>query len=68
MRYSLNSNNETDYINLTVSNEYRILAYDSYTKMLRLLREDKPTRIIKVSDEKIKELIQKTARKILCTL
>lgn len=68
MRYNLYTNNETNYITLMKSNEYKILTYDSYTKVLCLLRNNKPTRYIEVSDERVKKLIQKIARKILCTV
>lgn len=69
MRFNLYGNNYIEtYTTCWMANDYKLLKYDTYTKVFALIRDDKPTIYIEVSEDRAKEFIQKAARKILCTV
>ena len=70
MRYELYSNKALNYSTATMSNEYKILTYDTERNEFRLIKKSltrydaKP---FSVSKERAQEFIKKIARNILCT-
>mgnify|MGYP005755074583 CR=1 FL=1 len=71
MRYELYTNKDLNYSTATMSNEYKILTYDTARNEFRLIKQSltrydaKP---FNVSKERTQEFIKKVARNILCTL
>lgn len=69
MRFNLYGRSDIDFCTTCwMANDYKILKYDAHPKIFSLIRDDKPTIYIEVSEDRAKEFIQKVARKILCTV
>lgn len=69
MRFNLYGRSDINFYTLCwMANDYKLLKYDTYTKVFSLIRDYKPTIYIEVSEDRAKEFIQKVARKILCTV
>lgn len=69
MRFNLYGRSYIEfYTTCWMANDYKLLKYDTYTKVFALIRDYKPTIYIEVSEDRAKEFIQKVARKILCTV
>lgn len=69
MRFNLYGRSDIDfYTTCWMANDYKLLKYDTYTKVFSLIRDYKPTIYIEVSEDRAKEFTQKVARKILCTV
>lgn len=70
MRYELYSNKALNYSTATMSNEYKILTYDTERNEFRLIKQSltrydaKPFSMPK---ERVLEFIKKIERSILCT-
>lgn len=71
MKYELYSNKDLNYSTVTMSNEYKILTYDTARNEFRLIKngltryDAKP---FSVSKERTQEFIKKVAKTILYTL
>lgn len=70
MKYDLYTNNKLNYSTVTMSNEYKILVYDTEKEEFRLIKQSftrYDAKIFTVSKNRTKKFIKKVARNILCT-
>lgn len=68
--YNIYTTPKDDYITYTISNDKILISVDSYSfrAMIIDMTEVKDTRYIDISPERFNKLVQKVARKILCTV
>lgn len=70
MKYELYTNNKLSYSTVTMSNEYKILVYDTEKNEFRLIKQSLTrydAKIFTVSKKRTRKFINKVARNILCT-
>lgn len=67
--YNIYTTPKEDYINCTISNDKVLISVSNCLTYISIIYEDdRESRRIEVSTERINKLIQKVARKILCTV
>lgn len=68
--YNIYITPKDDYITCTISNDKILISVDGYSfrAMIIDMTEVKDTRYIDISPERFNKLVQKAARKILCTV
>lgn len=69
INYSIYATPKQDYISCTISNDKVLISASNYLAYVTIIYEDdRKSRRIEVSTERINKFIQKVARKILCTV
>lgn len=67
--YNIYTTPKDDYITCTVSNDKLLISASNYLPYISVVYEDdRESRRIVISSERINKFIQKVARKILCTV
>lgn len=67
--YNIYTTPKEDYIGCTISNDKVSISASNCLNYISIIYEDdRETRRMKVSSERINKFIQKVARKILCTV
>lgn len=67
--YNIYTNPKEDYIACTISNDKVLISASNYLNYVSIIyKDDKESRYIKVSPERINKFIQKQAWKLLCTV
>lgn len=67
--YNIYTTPKEDYIDCTISNDKVLISASNCLNYISIIYEDdRETRRMKVSGERINKFIQKVARKILCTV
>ena len=68
--YNLYSTPKENYITGTISNDTRMIAFSNYLTSVRIIFQDGLTesKEIQITKERFNKLVQRVARKILCTV
>lgn len=67
--YNIYTTPKEDYITCTISNDKVLISASNRSNYVYIIyQDDKESRYIEVSPERINKFIQKQARKLLCTV